>query len=140
MVWSEVANGNSEIKGRRYQANGTPLGAPFKVNQDPAGTPTIPADFNPTVAATEGGFIVAWMSILPAGNGFPGTTPQVLARKLSTAGAPVGTQVKISTGLVNGDRPDVCVDTSGQAGGGVDERRTASRSSRPTTGASPCAG
>jgi hypothetical protein len=114
VVWSEVVNGNSEIKGRRYQANGTPLGAPFKVNQDQAGTPTIPADFNPTVAALKDGFIVAWMSILPAGNGFPGTTPQVLARKLSTTGAPVGNQVRISTGLVNGDRPDVCVDTSGK--------------------------
>jgi hypothetical protein len=113
VVWSEVANGNSEIRGRRYQANGTALGAPFKVNQDPAGTPTIPADFNPAVAATKDGFIVVWMSVLPAGNGFPGGTPQVLARKLSTTGAPVGSQVKISTGLVNGDRPDVCVDSTG---------------------------
>jgi hypothetical protein len=114
VVWSEVVNGNSEIKGRRYQVNGTPLGAPFKVNQDQAGTPTVPADFNPTVAALKDGFIVAWMSLLPAGNGFPGTTPQVLARKLSPTGAPLGNQVKISTGLVNGDRPDVCVDTSGK--------------------------
>jgi hypothetical protein len=114
VVWAEVANGNSEIKGRRYQANGTPLGAPFKVNQDQTGTPTIPADFNPAVAALKDGFIVAWMNLLPTGNGFPGTTPQVLARKLSTTGAPVGNQVKISTGLVNGDRPDVCVDSSGR--------------------------
>jgi hypothetical protein len=114
VVWSEVVNGNSEIKGRRYQPNGTPLGPAFKVNQDQAGTPTVPADFNPTVAATKDGFIVAWMSILPAGNSFPGTTPQVLARKLNTTGTPVGTQVKISTGLVNGDRPDVCVDTTGR--------------------------
>ncbi|MFL6237363.1 MAG: hypothetical protein ACJ76N_29845 [Thermoanaerobaculia bacterium] len=114
VVWAEVVNGNSEIKGRRYQANGTPLGASFKVNQDQAGTPTLPADFNPTVAALKDGFIVAWMSLLPAGNGFPGTTPQVLGRKLSTTGAPLGNQVKISTGLVNGDRPDVCVDSSGK--------------------------
>jgi hypothetical protein len=114
VVWSEVVNGNSEIKGRLYQANGTPLGAPFKVNQDQAGTPTTPADFNPAVAATKDGFIAAWMSLLPEGPGFPGTTPQVLARKLSATGAPVGNQVKISTGLVNGDRPDICVDSSGR--------------------------
>ena len=37
----------------------------------------------------------------------------MLARKLNATGVPVGTQVKISTGLVNGDRPDVCVDTAG---------------------------
>src|SRR5436305_9537000 len=44
VVWSEVVNGNSEIKGRRYGANGAALGAPFQVNQDQTGTPTIPAD------------------------------------------------------------------------------------------------
>jgi hypothetical protein len=114
VVWSEVANGNSEIMARRYKVNGTPLGPIFKVNQDPAGTPTIPSDFNPAVAGTkDGGFVVVWMNLLPSGGSFPGTTPQVLSRKISSAGAPVGTQVKISTGLVNGDRPDVCVDTAG---------------------------
>jgi hypothetical protein len=113
VVWSEVANGNSEIKARRYQATGAPLGAIVKVSQDPPGTPTIPADFNPAVAATKDGYIVVWANLLPAGGSFPGTTPQILARKLNATGAPVGTQVKISTGLVNGDRPDVCVDTAG---------------------------
>lgn len=114
VVWSEVVNGNSEIKGRRYGPTGAALGAPFKVNQDQVGTPTTPADFNPAVAALRDGFIVTWMSLLPASTGFPGTTPQVLARKLGPTGTPVGSQVKISTGLVNGDRPDVCVDTSGK--------------------------
>jgi hypothetical protein len=114
VVWSEVANGNSEIKARRYQANGAPVGPIVKVNQDPPGTPTIPADFNPAVAATKDGFIVVWMNLLPASPTFQGTTPQVLARRLNATGTPVGTQVKISTGLANGDRPDVCVDTTGR--------------------------
>ncbi len=115
VVWSQVANGNSEIMGRRYLASGAPLGPIFKINQDPAGTPTVPADFNPAVAVTnDGGYIVTWINLLPAGNGFPGGTPQVLARKISSAGVLLGTQVKISTGLVNGDRPDVCVDTLGR--------------------------
>ncbi|HSG39097.1 MAG TPA: hypothetical protein VLE27_05625, partial [Thermoanaerobaculia bacterium] len=35
--------------------------------------------------------------------------------RFSAAGAPLGPQVKINTGLVNGNRPDVCVDTTGQA-------------------------
>jgi hypothetical protein len=113
VVWSEVASGNSEIKARRYQASGAPIGPIVKVSQDPPGTPTLPADFNPAVAATKDGFIVVWANLLPAGGSFPGTTPQVLARKLNATGTPVGTQAKISTGLVNGDRPDVCVDTTG---------------------------
>jgi hypothetical protein len=114
VVWSQVSAGNSQIMAQRFQATGARLGAAIQVNQDPAGTPTLPADFKPAVAATQdGGFIVVWMNLLPAGPGFPGTTPQVLARKISAAGVPLGTQVKISTGLVKGDRPDVCVDTSG---------------------------
>jgi hypothetical protein len=115
VVWSQVANSNSEIMARRYLATGAPVGPVFKVNQDAAGTPTIPADFNPAVAATnDGGYLVAWIDLLPSGNGFPGGTPQVFSRKISPAGVPVGAQVRISTGLVNGDRPDVCVDTSGR--------------------------
>jgi hypothetical protein len=115
VAWSQVVDGDSEIMARRYKVTGAPLGPIFKVNQDPAGSPTIPADFNPAVAATnDGGYIVVWMSLLPAGGGFPGGNPQVLARKVSPTGVPVGAQVKISTGLVNGDRPDVCVDTQGR--------------------------
>src|SRR6478672_1145204 len=111
VVWSQVSAGNSEIMAQRYQATGARLGAAIQVNQDPAGTPSIPAAFKPAVAAPQdGGFIVVWMNLLPSGPGFPGTRPQVLARKISAAGVPLGTQVKISTGLVKGDRPDVCVD------------------------------
>ena len=112
VVWSEVANGNSEIMAQRLQANGTPLGAAFKVNQDAAGTQTIPADFNPAVAATKGGFVVVWLNLLPAGNSFAGTTPQVLARRFNAAGVPLGPQSKLSTGLVDDERPDVCVDST----------------------------
>ncbi len=111
-VWSEVSAGNSEIKGQIYTAAGAPLGAVFKVSQDPAGTPTIPADFMPSVAATKSGFVVVWLNLLPASATFPGTKPQVLARRFNATGAPLGAQVKLSTGLVIGTRPEVCVDTT----------------------------
>lgn len=115
-VWSQVTAGNSEIMAQRFKPTGTVLGAAFKVNQDATGTPTIPADFNPAVARTnDGGFVVVWMNLLPASPTFAGTNPQVLARRFNAAGAPLGAQVKINTGLVHGDRPDVCVDTFGQA-------------------------
>jgi hypothetical protein len=115
VVWSAVAAGNSEIFGQRYNATGTALGAAFKVNQDAAGTPTIPADFKPAIARmNDGGFIVTWINQLPAGTSFPGTNPQVLARRFSALGQPLNTQVKINTGLVAGERPDVCVDTTGR--------------------------
>ena len=58
---------------------------------------------------------MVWISLLPAGSSFPGTHAAGAGAQASTpTGAPVGTQVKLSTGLVNGDRPDVCVDTSGR--------------------------
>ncbi|HEV8579734.1 MAG TPA: hypothetical protein VGX68_11725 [Thermoanaerobaculia bacterium] len=114
-VWSQVEAGNSEIMAQRFKPNGTVLGAAFKVNQDTAGTPTIPADFNPAVARTnDGGFVVVWMNLLPSSPTFPGTNPQVLARRFNAAGAPLGSQLKLNTGLVHGDRPDVCVDSVGQ--------------------------
>ena len=115
-VWSEVSAGNSDIMAQRFLANGTANGAAFKVSEDAAGTPTIPSDYNPAVARTnDGGFVVVWMNLLPSSPTFPGTTPQVLARRFNAAGAPLGAQVKISTGLVLGDRPDVCVDTAGRS-------------------------
>lgn len=112
-VWSEVAAGNSEIRAQRFTPAGAPLGNAFKVNQDAAGTPTIPVDFKPAVAATKNGFVVVWVNLLPAGASFPGTDPQILMRRFNAAGAPLGAQVKISAGLVTDARPEVCVDTSG---------------------------
>lgn len=115
VVWTEVANGNSEIMAQRFRANRTRIGNALRVSQDAVGTPTIPADFNPAVAGTaDGGFVVVWMNLLPKSSTFPGTTPQVLARRFNSTGAAITAPVKISTGLVSGDRPSVCVDTAGQ--------------------------
>ncbi len=81
---------------------------------DPA-APTVPVDYNPAVAPmVDGGFIVAWTSQLPDGVNTQGTTPQILARRFTAAGTPAGAQIKVSVGLVKGDRPGVCVDTSGR--------------------------
>lgn len=108
VVWSQVANGNSEIMAQRLLPTGAALGNPVKVNVDQAGLPTPPADFNPVVARTKDGFVVVWMSLEQ------GDSPEVLARRFNALGAPLGPQTKINTGLVNGDRPDVCVNTLGQ--------------------------
>lgn len=112
-VWSEVSAGNSEIKAQRFSATGAPAGTAFKVNQDAAGTPTIPADFKPSVAATKDGFVVVWLNLLPAGTSFPGSDPQVLMRRFNATGTPLGAQVKLNTTLVMDTRPEVCVDTAG---------------------------
>jgi hypothetical protein len=115
VVWSSVTDDNSDIMAQRFKPNGSPLGAVFRVNVDDPAAPTVPVDFNPAVAPmADGGFIVVWASLLPDGLNFQGTTPEVLARRFTAAGAPAGPQVKVSAGLVEGDRPGVCVDSSGR--------------------------
>ncbi|HSK76848.1 MAG TPA: hypothetical protein VLQ45_10350 [Thermoanaerobaculia bacterium] len=115
VVWSAVADGNSEILAQRFKSTGETLGSAVKVNTDAAGSPSVPFDFSPAVATTkDGGFVVVWMSLLPNSGTFAGTPPGIYARRFSNAGVPLSAQVKISTGLVGGDRPDVCVDTSGR--------------------------
>ena len=94
VVWSSVANGNSEIFARKFKQTGAPVGPAFLVSQDAAGTPTIPADSRPAVAPTpDGGFVVAWINLLPASATFNGTNPAVFARKFTSTGTPVGGQV-----------------------------------------------
>jgi len=115
VVWSSVASDNSDIMAQRFQPGGAPLGTAFKVKADDLAVPSVPMDFNPAVAPmADGGFIVVWVNVLPDGVNFHGTTPQVFARRFTAAGVAAGTQVKVSTGLVLGDRPGVCVDTSGR--------------------------
>jgi hypothetical protein len=110
VVWSEVASGNSEIMAQRFQAAGAPLGNPLKVNVDPVGTRT--PDLSPAVARTgDGGFVVVWLALPPLGDD---GSPRVVARRFNAAGTALGSPLQLNTGLVNGERPEVCVDTSGR--------------------------
>lgn len=112
-VWSESAGGNSEIMARRFAASGAPLGEPFKVNVDAAGTPSVPLDFKPAVASSpHGGFVVVWTKVIQA-VALSNTNPQVLVRRFDGAGVPLGPQAVLNTGLATTDRPGVCVDASG---------------------------
>lgn len=117
VAWaSRVGGTNWEIFARRYRPNGTALGAVVKVSADEAGTPTIPQDVAPGIAATlDGGFVVAWVRTLPAGVGFPGSTPEIWIRRFNNAGAAVRAPLKLSTTLASGERPDLCVDTLNRA-------------------------
>src|SRR6185295_11215152 len=79
--------------------------------------PALPpyADFNPTVGRTAGGgFVIAWVRYLPPGATTAGTDPEVLIRRFDKNGVALGAPVKLNTRLVNGDRPDLCVDSAGQ--------------------------
>ncbi len=109
-AWSTVdpATRNSDVWAQRYDATGKAAGTAIRVNDD-GGLPHI-LDTRPAVAmAADGGFVVAWIRIVeaPAGDG----ANQIWSRRFAAAGTPVSTPVQLSSGLVNGDRPTVCIDT-----------------------------
>lgn len=113
-VWSSVSGGNSDVFAQRYSLAGVAQGVPIRINVDPAGQ--IPyADFNPAVARTAGGgFVVTWIRFQPPGATTPGTNPEILIRRYNKTGVALAAPLKLNTKLVNGDRPDLCVDGSGQ--------------------------
>lgn len=111
-VWSEVANGHSDVKARRFSSTGAPLGDPIAVNVDDPAAPGVPDDLLPAVAATkDGGFAVAWVKVL---SGVPesAASPQIVFRRFDAAGAALGPQVALSQTL-SSDRPALCVDSVG---------------------------
>jgi hypothetical protein len=116
-VWSSYTDRqDGDIMTQRYRADGKPNGAPIAVSVDNPADPVATDDFSPAVAkAKDGGFVVVWLSLLPPSATTPGTPPDVYARRFTAAGAPRGPQVKLSNGLVSGDRPDVCIDGQGRS-------------------------
>jgi hypothetical protein len=116
VAWS-VANGtNSDVMVQRYKASGLPNGAALVVNVDDPAAPAPALDVEPAVAtAADGGFVVAWIRSVPPTATSPGETPSVMLRRYSNLGAPLGAPLKLSSGLVLGQHPDACIDSTGRA-------------------------
>ncbi|HEX7181598.1 MAG TPA: hypothetical protein VF756_07125 [Thermoanaerobaculia bacterium] len=117
VAWSEVGDdNNSEIFVQRFRSTGQALGAAIRVNVDEPTAPLSPLDFEPAIAASrDGGFVVAWVRFIPPGATTEGTRPEVMVRRFNSNGAPLGAPAKLSTGLLLGTRPDICVDTANRA-------------------------
>ncbi len=113
VVWATESDDQSSIVAQRFDPTGKPLGGPIPVASDPASTPATPSDFKPAVAAAPGGgFVVAWVS-LPTGGEPPGP-PRVMVRAFNATGAATGPAVQLSSGLALGDRPSLCVSSTGR--------------------------
>jgi hypothetical protein len=113
-AWSSVSNANSEVFAQRYSVAGVLQGTPILVSVDDPALPPY-ADFNPTVGRTAGGgFVIAWIRYLPPGATTAGTDPEILIRRFDKNGVALSAPLKLNTRLVNGDRPDLCVDSAGQ--------------------------
>lgn len=112
VAWTSYSAPNDgDIFVQRFRPNGAALGAPIQVNVDDPANPVPTDDFSPVVSkGADGGFVVAWVSLLPPSLNVPGGPPTIVARRFNATGAPLGPQLKINTGLTSGDRPAACID------------------------------
>jgi hypothetical protein len=111
VTWASLADGQSVILARRFDPRGNALGSEIEVAAD-TGSLATPSDFKPTVAAAPGGgFVVAWVSLVTAGEP---QGPRVMARGFDATGAPTGPAVQLSTSAALSDRPSLCVSSTGR--------------------------
>jgi hypothetical protein len=84
VAWTESSPGDSllDVRARRYDAAGSPLGPEFRANDYTTGN-----QLHPSVAvAADGRFVVAWQGGLP----FLGSNVDVFARRYAVDGTPAG--------------------------------------------------
>jgi hypothetical protein len=111
VTWASLADGQSVILAQRFDPRGNPLGSEIEVAAD-TGSLATPSDLKPAVAAAPGGgFVVAWVSVVTAGEA---QGPRVMARAFDATGAPTGPAVQLSTSAALSDRPSLCVSSTGR--------------------------
>ncbi len=110
VVWEGADADYSSVQGQLYAANGSAIGAEFRVN-----TYTTSVQFHPEVALDEeGGFVVVWSSYGSYGEDTFGTSVQ--GRRYTATGAPVDNQFQINTGYAGEQTfPAVALDPDGDA-------------------------
>jgi Ca2+-binding RTX toxin-like protein len=90
VAWRSLGQDGSGygVYAQRYNAQGQPVGAEFRVN-----TVTASDQFEPTVAAlADGGFVVAWSSFEQ-----DGSSTGVYAQRYNAGGQPVGAEFRVNT-------------------------------------------
>lgn len=92
IIWEDASSGPMDIRGQIFAADGTPAGGEFVVNAT-----TVLTQWNPQVAALEGGgFVVTWHD----DNSFTGgdiSPPGVRAQVFAADGTPVGGEFQVNT-------------------------------------------
>ncbi len=105
VVWEDRRNGDGDIYARRYAADGSPLGASFRVNDDSSGA----GQYFPAVAVDgSGNFVVAWMD-------WRNGNRDVYARRYAADGSPLGADFRVNDDSSDTIQwlPAVAVDGSG---------------------------
>ena len=92
VVWEGYRSGSYEIRARRYDAGGVPLGGEFQVNSYTTGNQR----FGAVARNAAGAFVVVWDS--RGGTGSDTDSYGVHARRYDAGGAPLGDQIPSSSG------------------------------------------
>ena len=113
VVWASDGQDGSDfgVFGQRFSSAGFPVGGEFQVNSGTA----YPQSFPDVAVRSDGQFVVAWSSYRqPRGGSIPDLDVDVVARRFSSSGAPVGGefQVNYATGGVQ-QIPAVAIDDTG---------------------------
>ncbi|RMG61463.1 MAG: hypothetical protein D6715_13640 [Calditrichaeota bacterium] len=102
VVWEDNRNGNLDVYGQRYAANGTALGTNFRINNAPG----IPGHRFPDLAVQEdGGFMVVWQ------NGLNSTDFDVYAQHYAADGAAIGSNFKVNDDAGNANQFNASIGT-----------------------------
>lgn len=147
VVWESVGsagtdNDNFSIQVRRYDTDGTPLGAEFQVN-----TYTFSQQRSPRVAVdAQGEFVVVWASFHTNGND---TTYGIQVRRFDADGTPAGAEYQVNSYTTGGQRfPRVACDAQGNfvvvwessASAGTDSSFTSIQAQRYDANGAPAGG
>ena len=95
VVWSASDGNGTGVFARRFEANGTPAGAEFRVNADTTGSqgsPSVDAD-------AAGNFVVVWT----AASSVPGSDPNVTGQLFTASGVRQGADFAVSA-IPTGDQ------------------------------------
>ncbi len=104
VVWTNDDYSSGSVEAQRYDSSGGATGAEFQIDTSMQLFPAYPS----AAPLPGGGFVVAWDGIQS------GLLPDVFARIVSSAGAPVGAQIPVGTDLDADRKPFVASNASGE--------------------------
>jgi S-layer family protein len=103
IVWETIASGNAHmISARLFDADGTPFGPPFGVSETFGSGGSQPD----AAMARDGSFVVVWVR-------FNSSPLDIVGRRVSPDGVPIGGEFVVDQGTTSGIDPKVASDEAG---------------------------
>jgi hypothetical protein len=109
VAWTNGYYGPAEVRARRFDSAGTPLGPDFQVNTYTTGPQRLPS----VASDALGNFVIAWQSGSYS-SGQDGSGGGIFAQQYDSAGLPIGGEFQVNTYTTdNQNSPSVAADADG---------------------------